>query len=114
MWLTCLEYIAWGPLTTLLLDVFRAREPHDFSCLDQVLELFLQFQGCTSLLQELIVALSCMCKVAPLVLTECPYSGSYAFLALACHLLRHKDVMHLWWNSEDFAFSFEGFLTRKF
>uniref|UniRef100_A0A0A9GDP5 RING-type E3 ubiquitin transferase n=1 Tax=Arundo donax TaxID=35708 RepID=A0A0A9GDP5_ARUDO len=109
----CLEYIAWGSLTTLLLDVFRAREPHDFSCLDQILDLFLQFQGSTSLLQELIVALSCMSKAAPLVLTECPYSGSYPFLALACHLLRCKDVMHLWWNSEDFAFSFEGFLTRK-
>ncbi|TVU37762.1 hypothetical protein EJB05_11096 [Eragrostis curvula] len=109
----CLEYIAWGSLTTFLLDVFRAREPHDFSCLDQVLDLFLRFQGCTPLLQELIVALSCMCKAAPLVLTECPYSGSYPFLALACRLLRHKDVMHLWWNSEDFAFSFEGFLTRK-
>ncbi|RCV14083.1 hypothetical protein SETIT_2G398600v2 [Setaria italica] len=109
----CLEYIAWGSLTTLLLDVFRAREPHDLSCLDQILDLFLQFPGCTSLLQELIVALSCMCKVAPLVLTECPYSGSYPFLALVCHLLRHKDVMCLWWNSEDFSFSFEGFLTRK-
>lgn len=109
----CLEYIAWGSLTTLLLDVFRTREPHDFSCLDQVLDLFLQFPGCTSLFQELIVALSCMCKAAPLVLTECPYSGSYPFLALVCHLLRHKDVMCLWWKAEDFAFSFEGFLTRK-
>jgi Kip1 ubiquitination-promoting complex protein 1 len=109
----CLEYIAWGSLITLLLDVFRAREPHDLSCLDQILDLFLQFPGCTSLLQELIVALSCMCKVAPLVLTECPYSGSYPFLALVCHLLRHKDLMRLWWNSEDFSFSFEGFLTRK-
>ena len=109
----CLEYIAWGSLTNFLLDVFRAREPHDFSCLDQVLDLFLQFPGCSSLLQELIVALSCMCKAAPLVLTECPYSGSYPFLALVCHLLRHKDVMLLWWNSEDFAFIFEGFLTRK-
>ncbi|KAG2646950.1 E3 ubiquitin-protein ligase RKP-like [Panicum virgatum] len=109
----CLEYIAWGSLTNFVLDVFRAREPHDFSCLDQVLDLFLQFPGCSSLLQELIVALSCMCKAAPLVLTECPYSGSYPFLALVCHLLRHKDVMLLWWNSEDFAFIFEGFLTRK-
>lgn len=109
----CLEYIAWGSLITLLLDVFRTREPHDFSCLDQVLDLFLWFPGCTSLFQELIVALSCMCKVAPLVLTECPYSGSYPFLALVCHLLRHKDVICLWWKAEDFVFSFEGFLTRK-
>ncbi|KAL6657002.1 hypothetical protein ACP70R_004782 [Stipagrostis hirtigluma subsp. patula] len=109
----CLEYIAWGSLTTLLLGVFRAREPHDFSCLDQVLDLFLKFPGSTSLLQELIVALSCMCKAAPFVLTECPYSGSYPFLALACHLVSHKDVMHLWWKSEDFAFSFEGLLARK-
>lgn len=59
------------------------------------------------------MALSCMCKAAPLVLTECPFSGPYPFLALACHILRHKDVMHLWWKSEDFAFSFEGFLTMK-
>jgi Kip1 ubiquitination-promoting complex protein 1 len=109
----CLEYIAWGFLTTFLLDVFKACEPYDFSALDQVLELFLQFQGCTPLLHQLIVALSCLCKTAPLVLTECPYSGSYPFLALTCRLLRHKDVMHLWWDSEDFAFSFEGFLTRK-
>jgi Kip1 ubiquitination-promoting complex protein 1 len=109
----CLEYTAWGVLTTFLLDLFKVCEPYDFSGLDQVLELFLQFQGCTPLLQELIVALSCFCKTAPLVLTECPYSGSYPFLTLACHLLRHKDVMHLWWDSQDFAFSFEGFLTRK-
>lgn len=109
----CSEYITWGSFITLLTDVFRVREPHDFLCLDQVLELFLQFPGCSSLLQELIVALSCMCKAAPLVLTECPFSGPYPFLALACHILRHKDVMHLWWKSEDFAFSFEGFLTMK-
>ncbi|KAL5197301.1 hypothetical protein ABZP36_000813 [Zizania latifolia] len=109
----CHEYITWGPFITLLTDIFRAREPHDFLCLDQVLELFLQFPGCNSLLQELTVALSCMCKAAPLVLTECPFSGPYPFLALACHILRHKDVMHLWWNSEDFAFSLEGFLTMK-
>ncbi|KAL5198175.1 hypothetical protein ABZP36_001687 [Zizania latifolia] len=109
----CHEYITWGPFITLLTDILRAREPHDFLCLDQVLELLLQFPGCNSLLQELIVALSCMCKAAPLVLTKCPFSGSYPFLALVCHILRHKDVMHLWWNSEGFAFSFEGFLTMK-
>lgn len=107
------EYIAWGALPSCFLGIFGIHEPHDYASLDQVLDLFLEFPGSDPLLQHLIVALSCSCKVAPLVLTECPYSGSYPYLALVCHILRRKTMMVLWWKSPDFEFSLEGFLSMK-
>ncbi|KAG6508926.1 hypothetical protein ZIOFF_034308 [Zingiber officinale] len=107
------EYFAWGAIPSFFLGIFGVQEAHDCASLDQVLELFLEFPGSDSLLQHLIRALSYGCKVAPLVLTECPYSGSYPYLALVCYILRHRAMMVLWWKSPDFEFSFEGFLSPK-
>ncbi|XP_042391139.1 E3 ubiquitin-protein ligase RKP isoform X2 [Zingiber officinale] len=107
------EYFAWGAIPSFFLGIFGVQEAHDCASLDQVLELFLEFPGSDSLLQHLIRALSYGCKVAPLVLTECPYSGSYPYLALVCYILRHRAMMVLWWKSPDFEFSFEGFLSLK-
>ncbi|XVF61747.1 hypothetical protein PTKIN_Ptkin08bG0155300 [Pterospermum kingtungense] len=107
------EYIAWGPLLLFLMGIFGVQAPHDWSNLDRVLDVFLEFQGSLVMFEHIINALSCGCKTAPLVLTECPYSGSYSYLALACHLLRREQLMVLWWKSSDFDFLFEGFLSRK-
>ncbi|KAJ3673347.1 hypothetical protein LUZ60_006721 [Juncus effusus] len=109
-----LEYIAWGPLTSFLMDVFRVQEPHDSLTLNRVLGLFLQYKQSASLFQELFLALSFKCKSAPLILKNCPYSGPYSFLALACEILKRKEMMLIWWNCADnFRVSFEGFLSVK-
>lgn len=107
------EYMVSGILVSFLLKVFGAQEPHDYASLDRVMDLFREFPGSDPLLQHVILALSCSCRVAQLVLTECPYSGSYPYLALACHILRRKEIMVLWWKSSHFEFSLEGFLSRK-
>ncbi|KAK1301797.1 E3 ubiquitin-protein ligase RKP [Acorus calamus] len=107
------EYIGGGVLVSFLLDLFGRRAPHDFRTLDRVLDLFLDFSGFHSLFLHLISGLSSSCKTASLVLADCPFSGSYPYLALACHFLRHEELMVLWWKSSDFEFLFEGFLSRR-
>jgi Kip1 ubiquitination-promoting complex protein 1 len=107
------EYMVWGPLLSFMFEVFELHAPHDYSSLDKVVEVLLQFEGSHVLFENIINALSCGCKVAQLVLTECPYSGSYSYLALACHLLRREELMVLWWKSPDFDFLFEGFMSQK-
>ncbi|KAK1308152.1 E3 ubiquitin-protein ligase RKP [Acorus calamus] len=107
------EYIGGGVLVSFLLDLFGRRAPHDYRTLDRVLDLFLEFSGFHSLFLHLIGGLSSSCKTASLVLTDCPFSGSYPYLALACHFLRHEELMVLWWKSSDFEFLFEGFLSRR-
>ncbi|CAN4125570.1 unnamed protein product [Withania somnifera] len=99
----CTKYIACGPLLSLILEVFRMHPPHDYMSLDSIIDSLLEFPD----------SLSTFCKTAPLSLTDCPYSGSYIYLALACHILRREEVMTLWWRSSDFDLLFEGFLTRK-
>ncbi|ESR41281.1 E3 ubiquitin-protein ligase RKP [Citrus sinensis] len=108
-----IEYVGWGILLSFMMEVFGLQVPHDYSSLDRVVDVFLQFQGSRSIFEHIIQALSCGCKTASMVLTECPYSGSYPYLALACHILRREELMVLWWNSLDFEFIFEGFLSRK-
>ncbi|KAG0470147.1 hypothetical protein HPP92_016847 [Vanilla planifolia] len=107
------EYIAWSVLLPFLKEVFRSQPLHDYAGLDMVISLLSEFREHVSLFQNLIMALSFSCKTAPLVLVDCPYSGSYPYLSLVCHLLRHKDIMNLWWQSPDFQSSLEGFLSRK-
>lgn len=107
------EYMGWGLLLSLLMEVFGAHPPHDYASLDRVIDLLLGFQSSTPMFEHIMNALSCGCKTASLVLTECPYSGSYPYLALACHILRRHELMVLWWKSSDFEFLFEGFLSRK-
>ncbi|BBH05621.1 protein related to KPC1 [Prunus dulcis] len=108
-----IEYIAWGPFLSFMMEVFGQQVPHDYSSLDRVLDVFLEFEGSHMLFEHFINALACGCKIAPLVLKECPCSGSYPYLALACHILRRQELMVLWWKSPDFEFLFEGFLSRK-
>ncbi|KAL8160739.1 hypothetical protein V2J09_002276 [Rumex salicifolius] len=93
--------------------VYGVQAPHDHKSLDKVLDIFLKFKRSVPLFQHLLGALSCYCKTASLVLTECPYSGSYPYLALVCYILRREDMMVLWWRSSEFEFLFEGFLSRK-
>lgn len=107
------EYIGRGPFFSFLMEVFRVHPPHDYSTLDRVLDSILGFDVSKVLFEHVFEALSSGCKTAPLVLTECPYSGSYSYLAMACHLLRREDLMTLWWMSSDFEFLFEGLLSRK-
>ncbi|KAM7275529.1 hypothetical protein ACFE04_017395 [Oxalis oulophora] len=107
------EYIGWGPLLSFMMEVFRLQAPHDYVSLDRVLDVILEFQGSQLMFEHILNALSCSCKTAPIIITECPYSGSYSFLALACHILRREELMILWGSSEEFQFIFEGFLSRK-
>ncbi|XVE83229.1 hypothetical protein DITRI_Ditri16bG0070800 [Diplodiscus trichospermus] len=107
------EYIGWGPLLSFLKGIYGVQAPHDWLSLDIVLDVFLEFRGSHVIFEHIINALSCACKTASFVLTECPYSGSYSYLALACHLFRREQLMVLWWKSSDFDFLFEGFLSRK-
>lgn len=108
-----MEYIGWGPFLSVMMEAFGMQAPHDYSSLDKTVDVFLEFEGSHLLFEHLINALSCGCKTTSLVLTECPYSGSYSYLALACHILRREKLMVLWWKSSDFEFLFEGFLSRK-
>lgn len=107
------EYISWAALLPFLLKVFGSQVPHDYTTLDQVIGLFFEFHGHVSMFQHLIMALSFSCKTSPLVLVDCPYSGSYPYLALVCHMLKREDMMTLWWQSPHFESSLEGFLSRK-
>lgn len=108
-----LEYIGRGPFLSFMMEVFGGQAPHDYLSLDRAINVFLEFEKSHLLFEHLINALSCGCKTAPFVLAECPYSGSYSYLALACHILRREKLMMLWWKSLDFEFLFEGFLSLK-
>ncbi|KAF5749930.1 E3 ubiquitin-protein ligase RKP [Tripterygium wilfordii] len=107
------EYIVWGPLLSFMMEVFGLQAPHDYSSLDRFLDVFLEFKGSRLIFEHFLNSLSCACKTASMVLTECPYSGSYCYLALACHILRREELMVLWWKSSDFELLFEGFLSQK-
>ncbi|KAK8966827.1 E3 ubiquitin-protein ligase RKP [Platanthera guangdongensis] len=109
----CIEYISWAALLPFMLEVFRSQVPHDYATLDQVIGLFFEFHGHVSLFQHLIMALSFSCKTSTLALVDCLYSGSYPYLAMACHILKHEEMMTLWWQSPAFESSLEAFLSRK-
>ncbi|XP_010681095.2 E3 ubiquitin-protein ligase RKP [Beta vulgaris subsp. vulgaris] len=108
-----MEYIAWGPFLSFMMELYGLHVPHDQRSLDKVLDVVLKFRSSGLLFQHVIGALSYGCKTASLVLTECPYSGSYSYLALACHMLRREELMVLWWKSSDFEFHLEGFLSWR-
>nr|XP_043631994.1 E3 ubiquitin-protein ligase RKP [Erigeron canadensis] len=107
------EYVSWGVFLSFLMDVFRDQPPHDYESLDRVLDTLLVFPGSIKMFEHLLSALSYFCKTACLVLRESPYSGSYPYLALACHMLRREDLMVIWWKMSDFEFLFEGFLSQR-
>ncbi|KAI3901073.1 hypothetical protein MKW92_036280 [Papaver armeniacum] len=104
------------PISRLICGVFflfRTQAPYDYVSLDRVLDLFLNSEKSSLIFQHGINAISCSCRTVSLVLMECPYSGSYSYIALACHILSREELMVLWWNSPDFEFLFEGFLSMK-
>lgn len=107
------EYISWGVVLSFLMDVFRDQAPHDYESLDRVLDTLTGFPGSISMFEHLLSALSYCCKTASIVLRESPYSGSYSYLALACHMLRRENLMVIWWKMSDFEFLFEGFLSQR-
>ncbi|KAL4578054.1 hypothetical protein LXL04_014169 [Taraxacum kok-saghyz] len=107
------EYISWGPLLSFLMEVFHDQAPHDYESLDRVLDTLLKFPISTLMFEHLLSALSYHCKTASILLRESPYSGSYPYLALACHMLRREDLMVAWWKMSDFEFLFEGFLSQR-
>ncbi|KAK4485968.1 hypothetical protein RD792_008622 [Penstemon davidsonii] len=107
------EYIGHGPFLSFMMDVYRIHPPHDYITLDRVIDSFLEFEESKHLFKHVFEALSSGCKTSSLVLTDCPYSGSYNHLALACHILSREELMTLWWKSSDFELLFEGFLSRK-
>ncbi|KAM7523681.1 hypothetical protein LguiA_013583 [Lonicera macranthoides] len=107
------EYIARGPVLSFIMEIFRSHAPHDYTSLDRILDILLEFEGSHVMFEHILNDLSSCCKTASLVLTECPYTGSYPYLALACHILRREDMMILWWKLSDFDLLFEGFLSRK-
>ncbi|KAK9163034.1 hypothetical protein Syun_003936 [Stephania yunnanensis] len=108
-----LEYAGWGPFVSFLMEVFRMQAPHDYARLDRVLDLFTDNEKFHLMFHHIINSLSYHCKTAPLVLMDCPYSGSYPYLALACHILRREKLMVLLWKLSDFDFLLEGFFSMK-
>ncbi|KAK4765336.1 hypothetical protein SAY86_026426 [Trapa natans] len=109
----CTEYIGSGTVLSFMMEIFRGQMPHDYLSLDSVLDAFLEFPESWMIFEHVIDALSRGCKTAPLLLTECPCSGPYPYLALACHMLRREKLMVLWWKTADFELTFEGFLSFK-
>ncbi|XP_010526636.1 PREDICTED: E3 ubiquitin-protein ligase RKP [Tarenaya hassleriana] len=107
------EYIGRGAFLSFVMGVFRIQTPHDCSSLDRILNVFLEFRQSSLFFEHVIAALACGCKTSTLMLTECPYSGAYPYLALACHLLRREELMVQWWRSLYFEFLFEGFLSCR-
>ncbi|CAM6100145.1 unnamed protein product [Calypogeia fissa] len=106
------EYIIWGALVPFLMDTLRLEAPHDAPSVDQALEFVLPCLD--SVGAEIVLdALAYGCRTSPFTLTDYPYTGSYAYLALACHLLEREDFMNLWWRSSNFEACLEGLLTRK-
>ncbi|KAH9610912.1 hypothetical protein KSS87_006588 [Heliosperma pusillum] len=107
------EYVSWGPFLSFLMEKYGRHAPHDCRSLDKVLDVVLKYRSSSPMFQHVIGALSFGCKTSSLVLTDCPYSGSYPYLALMCHLLRREELMVLWWRLSEFDFLLEGFLSWK-
>ncbi|XP_073388310.1 E3 ubiquitin-protein ligase RKP [Physcomitrium patens] len=111
------EYVIWGALVPFLLETYRQEAPHDASSVDQALDLLLpQLEGHVfsgALVTIIMEALAYGCRTSPITLVDHPYTGSYPYLALACHLLERYDFMVSWWMSDGFSSCLEGFLTRK-
>ncbi|BBN14829.1 Kip1 ubiquitination-promoting complex protein 1 [Marchantia polymorpha subsp. ruderalis] len=106
------EYVIWGSLVPLLMDTFRLEAPHDSPSVDHALDFLLPCLDKRGV-EMVMEALAYGCRTSPFTLTDYPYTGSYAYLALACHLLERYDFMARWWSSENLESCLEGLLTRK-
>ncbi|XP_057860928.2 E3 ubiquitin-protein ligase RKP isoform X2 [Cryptomeria japonica] len=107
------EHLVWGALVPFMMETFGTQAPHDGASLDRVMDLFLSFPEFNELIIPIMQALAHSCKTSAIILVDCPCTGSYPYLALACHLLRREEIMMHWWQSADFESSMEGLLSRK-
>ncbi|KAH9296477.1 hypothetical protein KI387_040065, partial [Taxus chinensis] len=107
------EYVVWSALVPFLMETFGIQAPHDGASLDMVMDLLLPFTEFNELIIPVMQALAYRCKTSPIVLIDCPYTGSYPYLALACHVLRREEIMICWCQSADFESLMEGLLSRK-
>jgi Kip1 ubiquitination-promoting complex protein 1 len=106
------EYVIWGALVPFLMDTLRLEAPHDVTSVDHALDFVLP--SLDPLGVEIVMeALAYGCRTSPFSLTDYPYTGSYPYLALACHLLGRYDFMRGWCRSSNFEACLEGLLTRK-
>ena len=80
------EYVVWGALVPFMLETFGMQAPHDGASLDKVMDLLLSFPEFKDLIIPTMLALSYSCKTSMITLVDCPYTGSYPYLALACHI----------------------------
>ncbi|KAL3692194.1 hypothetical protein R1sor_005845 [Riccia sorocarpa] len=106
------EYVIWGSLVPFLMDTYRLEAPHDSPSLDHALDFLLPFLDRRGV-EIIMEALAYGCRTSPFTFTDYPYTGSYAYLALACHLLERYDFMTRWYFSDSFESCIEGLLTRK-
>lgn len=110
------EYVIWGALVPFLMELYRWQPPHDVQSVDKALDLllpFLDMGSARACIFQIMEALSFGCRTSPIVLMECPFTGSYPYLALACHCLHRQDILMHWWSSEGFELCLEGLLSRK-
>eukprot|EP00249_Psilotum_nudum_P024720 c29275_g1_i2 orf=485-4546(+) len=109
-------YLTWGALVPFLMEIHGVESPHDGSSVDRALDLLLpalDSQTKRICIAQVMEALAFGCRTSPITLVHCPYTGSYPYLALACHLLHRDEVMVPWCRSEEFESCLEGLLTRK-
>lgn len=107
------EHVVWGALVPFMMETFGTQAPHDGASLDRVIDLFSLFPEFSGLIIPIMQALAYSCKTSAIILVDCPYTGSYPYLALACHVLRREEILMHWCQSADFESSMEGLLSRK-
>jgi Kip1 ubiquitination-promoting complex protein 1 len=111
------EYVVWGAVVPFLLETYRVEAPHDAPSVDQALDLLLprleRHVVGGAVVATMMEALAYGCRTSPFTLADHPYTGPYAYLALACHLLERYEFMVSWWTWEGFESCLEGLLTRK-
>jgi Kip1 ubiquitination-promoting complex protein 1 len=98
------------------MDLYRYQPPHDVASVDIALETILSFLDSRRMCDcicEIMEGLAFGCRTSPIILSESPYTGSYPYLALACHLIRKQDFLAQWCGSETFELCLEGLLSRK-
>ena len=75
------EYVVWGTLVPFLLETFGTQTPHDGVSLDKVMDLLLSFPEFKDLIIPTMQVISYSCKTLMITRIDCPYTGSYPYLA---------------------------------
>ena len=105
------EYVIWGALVPFLMELYQFQPPHDVASVEIALEMMFSFLDSRSIrgcICEIMEALAFGCRTSPIKLVQSPYTGSYPYLALACHLIRRLDFLTHWCTSETFELCLEG------